>query len=80
MTIALHLLDTDTASFITKGRSPRIEARLADIPPDRLCVSATTRVSHQCPPRFRAPFFRSKNSRPIFTIGTPSYSTISAVA
>jgi tRNA(fMet)-specific endonuclease VapC len=44
MTVALHLLDTDTASFIIKGRSPEIEARLADIPPDRVCVSAVTRA------------------------------------
>jgi tRNA(fMet)-specific endonuclease VapC len=44
MTIALHMLDTDTASFIIKGRSPQIEVRLADIPPDRLCVSAITRA------------------------------------
>jgi hypothetical protein len=27
-----------------------------------------------------SPFFRSRNSRPTFTIGTPSYSTMSAVA
>jgi tRNA(fMet)-specific endonuclease VapC len=44
MTIALHLLDTGTASFIIKGGSPEIEARLADIPPDRVCVSAITRA------------------------------------
>lgn len=44
MTVPLHLLDTDTASFIIKGRSPEIEARLSDIPPDRVCVSAITRA------------------------------------
>jgi tRNA(fMet)-specific endonuclease VapC len=44
MTAVLHLLDTDTASFIIKGRSPAIEAKLAAIPPDRVCVSAVTRA------------------------------------
>ena len=44
MTVALHLLDTDTASYIIKGRSREIEARLADIPPDRVCISAITRA------------------------------------
>ena len=29
MTLALHLLDTDTASFVIKGRSPGVEAKLA---------------------------------------------------
>jgi tRNA(fMet)-specific endonuclease VapC len=44
MTLALHLLDTDTASFVIKGRSPEVEAQLATIPPDRVCVSAVTRA------------------------------------
>ena len=44
MTLALHLLDTDTASFVIKGRSPEVEAKLAAIPPDRVCVSAVTRA------------------------------------
>ena len=44
MTLALHLLDTDTASFVIKGRSPGVEAKLAAIPPDRVCVSAVTRA------------------------------------
>src|SRR5713226_3107696 len=44
MTLALHLLDTDTASFVIKGRSPEIEAKLAAVPPDRVCVSAVTRA------------------------------------
>lgn len=44
MTLPLYLLDTDTASFIVKGRSPEVEARLADIPPDRVCMSAVTRA------------------------------------
>lgn len=44
MTVALHLLDTDTASFVIKGRSPEIKQKLAAIPPDRVCVSAVTRA------------------------------------
>jgi tRNA(fMet)-specific endonuclease VapC len=44
MTVQLHLLDTDTASYVIKARSPAIEARLAAIPPDRVCVSAVTRA------------------------------------
>jgi len=44
MTLVLHLLDTDTASFIIKGRSPGVEAKLAAISPDRVCVSAVTRA------------------------------------
>jgi tRNA(fMet)-specific endonuclease VapC len=38
------MLDTDTASYVIKGRSPTIEARLAAIPPDRVCVSVVTRA------------------------------------
>lgn len=44
MTVALHLLDTDITSFIIKRRSSAVEARLAAIPPDRVCVSAVTRA------------------------------------
>lgn len=44
MTAPVHLLDTDTASFVIKGRSPAVEAKLAAIPPDRVCVSAVTRA------------------------------------
>jgi tRNA(fMet)-specific endonuclease VapC len=44
MTIAFYLLDTDTASFIIKARSPAIEAKLTEIPSDRLCISAITRA------------------------------------
>lgn len=44
MTLPLYLLDTDTASFVIKARSPAVEARLAAIPPDRVGVSAVTRA------------------------------------
>lgn len=38
------MLDTDTASYIIKGRSPAVAARLAEIPPASVCVSAVTRA------------------------------------
>ncbi len=44
MTLTLHLLDTDTASFVIKGRPPVIAEKLAAIPPDRVCVSVVTRA------------------------------------
>jgi tRNA(fMet)-specific endonuclease VapC len=44
MMAPLHLLDTDIASFIIKACSPEVEARLAAVPPDRVCVSAVTRA------------------------------------
>jgi tRNA(fMet)-specific endonuclease VapC len=38
------MLDTDTASYVIRGRSPSVEARLAAIPPDRICISVITRA------------------------------------
>ena len=40
----LHMLDTDTASYIIKGRSPAIEAKLADILPSMVCISVMTQA------------------------------------
>jgi tRNA(fMet)-specific endonuclease VapC len=40
----LHMLDTDTASYIIKGRSSSVEKHLAAIPPPDICVSAVTRA------------------------------------
>ena len=40
----LHMLDTDIASYIIKGRCPEIEAQLSTIPPSMVCVSAVTRA------------------------------------
>lgn len=37
-------MDSDIASHVIKGRSPAVEARLASIPPDRICISAVTRA------------------------------------
>ncbi len=38
------MLDTDTASYIIKGRSPAIEARLAVLEPSMICVSVMTKA------------------------------------
>lgn len=40
----LHMLDTDMASYIIKGRLPNAEAILSSIPPSQLCISAVTRA------------------------------------
>jgi tRNA(fMet)-specific endonuclease VapC len=40
----LHMLDTDTASYIIKGRPPGVEARLAALEPSLVCVSVITRA------------------------------------
>jgi len=40
----LHMLDTDMASYVIKGRSPEVAARLAEIPPSMVCVSVMTRA------------------------------------
>jgi len=38
------MLDTDIASYIIKGRSPEIEAKLSVIEPSMVCVSVITRA------------------------------------
>lgn len=43
----LHMLDTDTASYLIKGKSPTIEARLAALVPSMVCVSMMTRAELQ---------------------------------
>ena len=40
----LHMLDTDTASYIIKKRSVDIEKKLIAIPPASICISAITRA------------------------------------
>jgi tRNA(fMet)-specific endonuclease VapC len=40
----LHMLDTDTASYIIKGRSPQVEAKLASLAPSMVCISVITRA------------------------------------
>ena len=40
----LHMLDTDTASYLIKGKSPAIEAKLASLIPAMVCISVVTRA------------------------------------
>lgn len=42
--MGLHMLDTDTASYIIKGQSREIEAKLAAIQPSKICISVITRA------------------------------------
>jgi tRNA(fMet)-specific endonuclease VapC len=43
----LHLLDTDTASYLIKGKSPTIENKLAALVPSMVCISVMTRAELQ---------------------------------
>jgi tRNA(fMet)-specific endonuclease VapC len=40
----LHMLDTDMASYIIKGRSAAIASKLGAIPPAMVCMSVMTRA------------------------------------
>ena|ERR1035437_8470663 len=40
----LHMLDTDTASYLIKGHSPAITAKLRALAPTLVCVSVITRA------------------------------------
>jgi tRNA(fMet)-specific endonuclease VapC len=40
----LYMLDTDTTTYLVKGRSPEIASKLADISPQMICVSVITRA------------------------------------
>ncbi len=40
----LHMLDTDTVSYLIKGKSPSIEAKLASLIPAMVCISVITRA------------------------------------
>jgi len=40
----LHMLDTDTASYLIKGRSPAIEAKLESVLPSLVCISVMTQA------------------------------------
>ena len=43
----LHMLDTDKASYLIKGKSPAIEAKLATLVPTTVCISVMTRAELQ---------------------------------
>ena len=40
----LYMLDTDTTSYLIKGKSRSVEAKLADLSPEMVCVSVMTRA------------------------------------
>ncbi|MGS0741524.1 type II toxin-antitoxin system VapC family toxin [Glaciimonas sp. GG7] len=40
----LHMLDTDTTSYLIKGKSAAIEAQLAALVPAMVCISVMTRA------------------------------------
>ncbi len=40
----LHMLDTDMASYIIRGRSPNVREKLAVVLPSMICVSVMTRA------------------------------------
>lgn len=43
----LHMLDTDMASYLIKGKSPTIESRLTALVPSMVCISVMTRAELQ---------------------------------
>lgn len=43
----LHMLDTDTVSYLIKGRAPEIENRLSSMMPAMVCISVMTRAELQ---------------------------------
>lgn len=43
----LHMLDTDTVSYLIKGKSRAIKARLAEMVPAMVCISVMTRAELQ---------------------------------
>ncbi len=43
----LHMLDTDTASYLIKGQSAAVEAKLAALVPATVCISVMTRAELQ---------------------------------
>ena len=39
----LYMLDTDTVSFVVRGKTPALDAQLASVPKKQVCISAVTR-------------------------------------
>jgi len=39
----LYMIDTDTVSYLVRGKTPALDARMAVVPPEQLCISAVTR-------------------------------------
>jgi tRNA(fMet)-specific endonuclease VapC len=43
----LYMLDTDTTSYLIKGKSPALECRLTRLAPSAVCISVMTRAELQ---------------------------------
>lgn len=43
----LHMLDTDTVSYLIRGKSPAAEAQVAALAPSMVCISVMTRAELQ---------------------------------
>ena len=41
--MALYMLDTDTVSYLVRGKTPALDARVAKVPAKHLYISAVTR-------------------------------------
>ena len=41
--MTLYMLDTDTSSYLIRGRMPALDQRVRDVPKKSLCISAVTR-------------------------------------
>ncbi|HET9641915.1 MAG TPA: PIN domain-containing protein [Burkholderiaceae bacterium] len=39
----LYMLDTDTVSYLVRGKTPALDARIRVVPPEQVCISAVTR-------------------------------------
>ena len=39
----LYMLDTDTVSYLVKGKTPALDTRVAAVVPKHLCISSVTR-------------------------------------
>lgn len=42
--MALYMLDTDTCSFLVRGRNSELDAKVASVPLSQLCISSVTRA------------------------------------
>ena len=39
----MYMLDTDTVSYLIRGKNPKLDKRVAAIHPEQLCISSVTR-------------------------------------
>ena len=41
--MALYMLNTDTVSYLVRGKTPALDARVGAVPQEQVCISAVTR-------------------------------------